>query len=191
MIAAKPQATATRVDEPRSITTERLILEPLALAHARSLTRFARLWEVARFTANIPHPYPPGCADNFAKQSVEQRRSGGGWVFAVHYEEDVIGVVDITLSPDRRNGELGYAFAPWAWGHGFATEAARALINFGFGTLRLDVIEAFAMVENPASCRVLAKAGMRRIGEQMLPAPARGNDILCEAYRIFWTERLA
>jgi hypothetical protein len=31
---------------------------------------------------------------------------------------------------------------------------------------------------------------MRRIGEQMLPAPARGTDILCEAYRIFWTERL-
>ncbi len=190
MIATDPQGSAVPAETPRDIKTKRLTLEPLTQAHARSLTRFARLWEVARFTANIPHPYPPGCADNFAKQSIEQRRDGGGWVFAVHLGEDVIGVVDITLSPDRRNGELGYAFAPWAWGRGYATEAARALIDFGFGTLRLDVIEAFAMVDNPASCRVLAKAGMRRIGEQMLPAPARGRDILCEAYRIFWTECL-
>tara|TARA_B100000676_G_scaffold294661_2_gene332855 strand:+ start:524 stop:1075 length:552 start_codon:yes stop_codon:yes gene_type:complete len=181
-----------QVDEPQTIRTERLLLEPLVPAHALALTRFARLWEVARYTANIPHPYPAGCAEAFTKQSVDQRRDGGGWVFAVVPQDDpgVLGVVDITLSDDRRSGELGYAFAPWAWGQGYATEAARALVNFGFSYLRLDLIEAFAMVENPASCRVLSKAGLRRVGEQILPAPARGRHILCEAYRVFWTESL-
>ena len=69
-------------------------------------------------------------------------------------------VIDITLADDRRTGELGYAFAPWVWGKGYATEAARAMIRLGFGYMRLDLIEAYANVENPASCRVLAKAGL-------------------------------
>jgi len=181
-----------QVDAPQTITTKRLLLEPLAPAHAVALTRFARLWEVARYTANIPHPYPAGCAEAFTTQSVEQRRDGGAWIYAVREGEggEVVGVVDIRLSDDRRSGELGYAFAPWVWGRGYATEATRALIRFGFSYLRLDLIEAYAMVENLASCRVLAKAGMRRVGEQELPAPARGRDILCEAYRMFWTESL-
>ena len=154
----------------RTIATERLLLEPLVPAHALALTRFARLWEVARYTASIPHPYPPGCAEAFAKQAVERRRGGGGWIFAVVPPDrrDVLGVADITLSDDRRSGELGYAYAPWTWGNGYATEVARALIRFGFDRLRLDLIGAYAMVENAASCRVLAKAGLRRIGERTL-----------------------
>jgi len=181
-----------RVEAPQTITTARLLLEPLNPVHALALTRFARLWEVARHTANIPHPYPAGCAEAFTKKAVEQRRVGRGWVFAVIPGEglDAVGVVDITLSDDRRSGELGYALAPWAWGMGYATEAAQALVKFGFSYLRLDVIEAFAMVENPASCRVLAKTGMRRIGDKLLPAPARGREIQCEAFRVFWTEKL-
>ena len=179
-----------RVDGPQAIATTRLVLEPLGPDHARGLDRFARLWEVARYTASIPHPYPPGCAESFARDSVEARRDGGGWVFAViaPAEGGMVGVADITLADDRRSGELGYAFAPWVWGRGYATESARALVRFGFGYLRLDLIEAYAMVDNPASCHVLAKAGLRRVGEHWMTAPARGRDILCEAYRAFWSQ---
>ena len=179
-----------RVDGPQRIATARLVLEPLAPRHAAGLDRFARLWEVARFTAHIPHPYPPGCAEAFAREAVEQRRDGGGWIFAVlgAREAEMVGVADITLGADRHAGELGYAFAPRSWGRGYATETARALLRFGFGYLRLDLIEAHAMVENRASCRVLDKAGLRRIGERLMPAPARGRDILCEAYRAFWSQ---
>jgi len=179
-----------KLEGPQPVATARLRLEPLVPEHARRLDRFARLWEVARFTANIPHPYPPRCAEDYARRSVEARRDGHGWVFAVMEREgdDMVGVADITLAPDRRTGELGYAFAPWSWGRGYATEVARTLVKLGFGYLRLDVIEAYAMVENPASCRVLAKTGLRRIGEQLLPAPARGKEVLCEAYRAYWSQ---
>ena len=179
-----------KLEGPRPVTTDRLRLEPLVLEHARALDRFARLWEVSRYTANIPHPYPPRCAEDFARRSTLERRDGGGWVYAVigEGEAGMIGVIDITLADDRRTGELGYAFAPWSWGKGYATEAARAMIRLGFGYMRLDRIEAYANVENPASCRVLAKAGLRRIGEQRMPAPARDGDMLCEAYRAYWSQ---
>lgn len=183
-------AGRVKLGGPQPVATARLRLEPFVHTHARGLDRFARLWEVARFTANIPHPYPPRCAEDFARRSVEARRDGGGWVFAVigQQESEMVGIADISLADDRRSGELGYAFAPSSWGKGYATETARALLRLGFGLLRLDLIEAYAMVDNPASCRVLAKAGLQRIGEQLMPAPARGEERLCEAYRAYWSQ---
>lgn len=178
--------------KPRDITTGRLVLEPLMLRHAPAVTRFCRLWEVARYTANIPHPYPAGCAETFAKDAIRERDEGKGWVYAVIPTGDgqLAGVIEITLSSDYRTGELGYAFAPWSWGKGYATEAARALVGFAFRVLRLDMIEAFVMVENSASAGVLAKIGMRCIGERMMPAPARERETLCRIHRVFWSEAL-
>ncbi len=177
---------------PATIATERLVLEPLELRHATAVTRFCRLWEVARYTANIPHPYPAGCAEAFAKDAVRDRENGGGWVYAVTLAQDgaVAGVIDITLSGDDRTGELGYAFAPWSWGRGYATEAARALLGLAFRMLRLDRVEAFVMVENPASCRVLDKVGMRCVEERTMPAPARGRQTRFRVYRMFWSQAL-
>lgn len=179
-----------RAIRPDNITTSRLVLEPLELHHAPQVTRFCRLWEVARYTANMPHPYPAGCAEAFAKDAVSKRETGGGWVYAVTVADggEVIGVIDITLCDKDRSGELGYAFAPWSWGHGYASEAARALIEFAFQVLRLDKVEAFAMVENEASERLLTRIGMRRIGERMMPAPARERDVLCGVFQVFWSQ---
>ncbi len=178
-----------RAIRPDTITTSRLVLEPLDLRHATPVTRFCRLWEVARYTTNIPHPYPAGCAEAFAKDAASERESGGGWVYAVTVADggDVIGVIDITLCDKDRTGELGYAFAPWSWGNGYASEAARALIGFAFRILRLDKVEAFVMAENEASQRLLARVGMRRVGERMMPAPAREREVLCQVFQVFWS----
>lgn len=180
----------TRAIRPDTITTSRLVLEPLELRHATQVTRFCRLWEVAQYTANIPHPYPAGCAEAFAKDAVSARESGGGWVYAVTVadEDEVIGVIDITLCDEDRSGELGYAFAPWSWGNGYASEAARALIGFAFRVLRLDKIEAYVMVENEASQRLLTRIGMRQVDERMMPAPAREREVQCRVFQVFWSQ---
>ena len=77
----------------------------------------------------------------------------------------VIGTVGITITrPSHREAEVGYVFHPDHWGHGYATEATRALLGFGFAELELHRIYATCDPKNRASARVLEKAGMRYEG---------------------------
>jgi ribosomal-protein-alanine N-acetyltransferase len=64
----------------------------------------------------------------------------------------------------HRRGDIGYALAREYWGHGYATEAVRAMIEFGFEHLNLNRIEARAVPANVASTRVMQKAGMKYEG---------------------------
>jgi ribosomal-protein-alanine N-acetyltransferase len=66
--------------------------------------------------------------------------------------------------PEMRAGDIGYELDPAHWGHGYATEAARAMLAYGFGPLGLHRIGAECVAENTASARVLEKIGMTREG---------------------------
>ena len=70
----------------------------------------------------------------------------------------------IGLDANDQQGVLGYCFARPAWGQGFATEAARLILDFGFETLGIHRVRAGCDSENAASLRVLEKIGMRREG---------------------------
>src|SRR5262249_7828135 len=73
----------------------------------------------------------------------------------------LIGACDLTLAA-KREADLGYILARHAWGSGYATEAARALVDAGFSELRLTRIFATCDVANHASARVLERVGLRR-----------------------------
>lgn len=73
-----------------------------------------------------------------------------------------------------RSADLGYVLHPRHWGHGHATEATRALVDFGFGRLALHRIWATCDVDNHASARVLEKVGMRREGHLRQSVRRRG-----------------
>ncbi|MDA1071709.1 MAG: GNAT family N-acetyltransferase [Proteobacteria bacterium] len=170
-----------------TLITRRLRLEPLEPRHGRDVEAYARLWEVARYTAEVPHPYPPGGGIAFAEAVVEERRHGGGhvWVVLEKTGSEAIGSIGLDLFEDRRAAELGYIFAPWLWGRGYATEAARAVVDFAFVDLGLDALHSHAAVVNRASCRVLAKAGLRRIGNVAFDVlPERGGSMIGECYRL-------
>jgi len=168
------------------IVTPRLRLEPLEPRHGPAIERYARLWEVARYTAEVPHPYPPGGGIAFAEAVAFEHRHGGSLVWAVieKTKGEVVGGIGLDLSDDRRTAELGYIYDPAVWGHGYATEAAHAVVDHAFGRLGLDRIVSHAAVENRPSCRVLAKAGLRRIGNGRFHAPARGRWFEGEFYRL-------
>ena len=78
---------------------------------------------------------------------------------------ELIGNCGIRLAgPGARNADLGYEVAPEHWGRGYATEAARAMVGFGFEELGLHRVRAECVPENAASRRVMEKLGMRREG---------------------------
>ena len=79
--------------------------------------------------------------------------------------EGLIGDVVLYIGDARdRSAELGYFFRRDYWGLGYAPEAARAMINFGFEQLELNRIWSRCVVENPASARVMEKCCMTREG---------------------------
>jgi ribosomal-protein-alanine N-acetyltransferase len=67
-------------------------------------------------------------------------------------------------TPQAQEGDIGYEIDPRFWGKGYATEAARTVLDFGFSQLRLHRISAWCIAENTGSARVLEKLGMRQEG---------------------------
>ena len=87
------------------------------------------------------------------------------YYFAIERDQQVIGSCYLVVQDvDNRQAEIGYRTAYEQWGNGYATEAANALVEFGFKTLQLHRVYAEVLSDNTASCRVLEKAGMRHEG---------------------------
>jgi ribosomal-protein-alanine N-acetyltransferase len=65
---------------------------------------------------------------------------------------------------EAREADIGYEFDPRFWGHGFATEAAETIVEFGFSQLHLHRVWSWCVADNLGSARVLEKLGMRQEG---------------------------
>jgi RimJ/RimL family protein N-acetyltransferase len=84
--------------------------------------------------------------------------------FAVVLHGQVVGEVNLKIERSDRIASLGYSIARQHWGKGFATEAARAVIDYGFRAFGLAKVYARADPRNAASVRVLEKLDMQREG---------------------------
>jgi ribosomal-protein-alanine N-acetyltransferase len=85
-------------------------------------------------------------------------------VVELRSSDEVIGVTGLTHLDDGPEVEVGYRFLNRCWGRGYATEAARASIAYGFSELGLDRIVAVTLPKNIASRRVMEKCGMSFVG---------------------------
>ena len=170
--------TAPRVEGASAaipIETPRLLLRPLRLEDAADIQRMAGEWEVARYTANIPHPYEAGMAEAWIKS----HRDDFEIVFAIVRREDgaLVGCIGVEPDAAAREAEFGYWIGMPYWGAGYATEALSALVDYAFVTFDVDRARAAAMPDNRASIRVQEKVGLTYVGVKSLPAPARGGAI--------------
>ena len=76
----------------------------------------------------------------------------------------MVGVMGLHFRFDHQRAEIGYWIGAPFWNRGYATEAAAAMLDFGFDELDLNRIEGQFITRNPASGRVMEKLGMRREG---------------------------
>jgi len=169
-------------DDIFRLETARLWLRWPRASDAPAIQRYGSRWEVARYTARIPHPYPPGTAERFIFAAREGNSSGRDLTLVmspIRGKREAIGAISLELR-GRDRLTLGYVLAPECWGRGYASEAVDAMKNAGFSLTLAIEINASVRVENPASRRVLEKAGFRFIGTGPQGAPARGGLVECD-----------
>lgn len=135
---------------------------------APDVQRLAGDREIADTTLAIPHPYELDQARAWIEQQQQETIDGPSSLsFAVRLSSTgtLIGCVGLReIDPEHRQAELGFWIGRGWWGQGYAREAARAVVRFGFDTLELNRICAHHMARNPASGRVLLALGMQREG---------------------------
>jgi RimJ/RimL family protein N-acetyltransferase len=144
-----------------SFTTERLRLRPRTLADTEPCFAMDLEPDVLRY---IDGPWEDAAAH---RAFIEDRTRGpypeglGYWTILRREDEAFLGwVLLIPLDAKGPEIEIGWRLRPAAWGHGYATEAARLLLRHGLVTLGLDEIIAETDAENRASRRVAEKLGL-------------------------------
>jgi len=148
------------------LETARLALRPFVVADAQAVQRLAGDRAVADTTERIPHPYKDGMAEAWIATHAQRFAERQECTFAIVLREssEVIGSIGLTLSMAHQRGELGYWIGKPFWGHGYCTEAAKAILTYGFSTLGLHRIQGRHLTRNPASGRVMLKIGLQHEG---------------------------
>jgi RimJ/RimL family protein N-acetyltransferase len=149
-----------------TLTTDRLLLRPFTLDDAPAVQQLAGAIEIAEMTASIPHPYEDGMAETWIRGQKDRYARGEVANFAIvlRGKGRLIGSIGLRIESSHERAALGYWVGKPYWGHGYCTEAARAVLRYGFENLDLHRIYATHFARNPASGRVMQKLGMVREG---------------------------
>ena len=147
------------------IRTKRLVLRPYKADEADLLSRIIRdrrvfFWHEGRITERDVH--------EVLLRSIALRPQGLGW-FAAFTRDAHLFVGDAILQPlsETDEIEIGYHLVPESWGRGYATEAAAAMLDYGFKALKVPRIAAVVLPENTRSQRVLERLGLPYIEDRI------------------------
>ena len=144
-----------------SLETERLILRRFTPDDWRDLHEYLSQPEVVKYDAEVV------CNEEECREKAAARSQGEAfWAVCLKDTGKMIGHVYFSQKdpPDFRTWEIGYIFNPAYWRRGYATEAARRILQYGFKELGAHRIEAGCSPDNPPSWRLLERLGLRREG---------------------------
>lgn len=175
-----------------TITTERLLLRPPRREDLPSLAEGIGAWDVARMLGRAPYPYALADAEDWFDKIAAGSATGLREIFCILLKDreaaGVIGTIGIEPKTEGGPPEIGYWIAKPHWNNGYAGEAVAAMLGFGFGTLALPFIGAAYYIENPASGRVLHRAGFRDVAQETRWCEARGAPV--DAMRLELTREM-
>ncbi|MGE8432432.1 GNAT family N-acetyltransferase [Chryseobacterium joostei] len=144
------------------IETERLILSQLEETDIPFIVDFLQHRIYSDLTSNIPYPYTEDDARFWLKMSKDAFENNSGYTFGIRNKENqLIGAIGLHDRDDDK-AELGYWIGMPYWNKGYVTEAARAIVDFGFKKLNFNKIFATHFLHNPASGKIMEKIGMER-----------------------------
>ncbi|MEQ1795106.1 MAG: GNAT family N-acetyltransferase [Nitrospira sp.] len=144
-----------------TLGTARLTLRQFLPTDAARIHQLAGAEEVATNTF-LPHPYEAGMAEEWIANQQPDYDAGKSAYFAITLAQDqtMMGSIGLEISQLHRHARLGYWLGLPYWNNGYATEAVKAVLDYGFNRLSLNRIYSPHFLGNTASGRVLQKAGM-------------------------------
>jgi len=162
------------------LETERLTLRRPTLADVKAIANLANDRRIAENTRRLPHPYSQEHAIEFVRALANDPRET---VFLIENNHTPIGAVAVDWrQPDAP--ELGYWLGFEYWGQGFATEAARAVIDFTFEQFDVEHLISGARVANPSSRNILEKCGFQWSGVELHRFEALGSSTPVDCFRL-------
>lgn len=144
------------------LESERLILRRLKVSDYSDMYEYSKNKDVTRYLLWREHPDVRYTRD-YINYLQSQYRAGNFYDWALIHKESgkMIGTCGFArLDFDNNSAEVGYVVNPDYWRKGYATEAVKKVIDFGFRNLNLHRIEARYIVGNEVSRRVMEKCGM-------------------------------
>lgn len=162
-------------------TTDRLLLREITLEDVQSIFDLNADPEVVRYTSDPAFKNLDEVRELIENNIRYQYRTYGIGRWAVIEKESglFMGWCGLKFREGQNETDLGYRFMKKFWGKGYATEAGKACIDFGFRTKNLERIIGCCMKDNTASIHVLEKCGMTFCREDFL----HGHDAL--VYQVF------
>ncbi|MBZ0301169.1 MAG: GNAT family N-acetyltransferase [Anaerolineae bacterium] len=149
-----------------TLETERLRLRRFELADAPIVQTLLNDPDVTGNLLEASLPFSLEDACSMITTSHATFEAGTGWAFAVTRKsnDDLVGYCDIQLQCEHQRGAITYWIGRPYWWQGYATEAAKKVVRFGYEQLGLNRIYAYVLQRNTASAHVLQKAGLIREG---------------------------
>jgi len=147
-----------------TLETTRLRLRAYREADIPELVPLIGAREIAATTGRIPHPYTVEDTRQFLIRIETEREAR--MAITLRESDRLMGGVGLRFFDPHEQAELGYWLGVPYWGNGYATEASRAMLRYGFEEMNLHRIFATHFANNPASGRILQKLGMRYEGCQ-------------------------
>ena len=144
-----------------TLHTPHLFLRPWRLEDGDTWFNILQEEGILRY---FPNQTPPSRekADSYIAHHLThwQLRGYGHWAVVPRQDGHVVGWCGLEYLPELNETEVAYLLSNRVWGRGYATEAARASVQFGFGSARLEKITGLVHPENLGSVRVLEKCGL-------------------------------
>jgi RimJ/RimL family protein N-acetyltransferase len=162
------------------LESERLMLRKPTLADVKAVVRLANDRRIAENTRRLPYPYSQDHAVEFVRGLANGKREA---VFLIESNHTPIGMVGVDWH-EPETPELGYWLGVDYWGQGFATEAARAAIDFTFEEFDVELMRSGARVANPASRNVLEKCGFQWSGVELHRFESLGSSTPVDCFRL-------
>lgn len=148
-----------------TLSTDRLLLNQVQENDIPEIVNLLNEKGFSEHTINLPYPYLAKNAEFWVGLAQKGFKNKDKYVFAIRQKghPKIIGGIDLNLITRHNKAEIGYWLGKSHWGKGYMTEATKAVIQFGFD-LGLKKIFASHFTTNPASGKVLQKAGMQKEG---------------------------